>query len=146
MPRNASTSSTSVIEEAVRTAISRSWKRIDRSIQRAVDAQVAQELAKTKGLRRGTVRSGRGMRAGEITRWISDNRARRVPNFVIEMTGLDTKKKIVAKYGPNAAFEKGKPLPPVKLAAAKPQEPQAKPVREEKTRPPVIRKAAAAHK
>ena len=39
-------------------------------------------------------------------------RARRVPNFVIEMTnGLDTKKKIVAKYGEDAVFEKGKPLP-----------------------------------
>ncbi len=32
--------------------------------------------------------------------------------FVIEMTGgLDTKKKIVAKFGDNAAFEKGRPLP-----------------------------------
>jgi hypothetical protein len=48
----------------------------------------------------------------EITRWVADRRARRVPNFVIEMTGgLDTKKKIVAKYGENVAFEKGKPLP-----------------------------------
>ena len=46
-----------------------------------------------------------------MTRWIADARARRVPNFVIEATGLDTKKKIVAKYGPNVAFEKGKPLP-----------------------------------
>jgi hypothetical protein len=34
-----------------------------------------------------------------------------VPKFVIEATGLDTKKKIVAKFGPNATFEKGKPLP-----------------------------------
>jgi hypothetical protein len=28
--------------------------------------------------------------------------------------GLDTKKKIVAKYGDGAAFEKGKPLPRAK--------------------------------
>jgi hypothetical protein len=28
--------------------------------------------------------------------------------------GLDTKKKIVAKFGENAAFEKGKPLPRAK--------------------------------
>jgi hypothetical protein len=51
---------------------------------------------------------------GDITRWVADNRARRVPNFVIEATGLDTKKKIVAKYGDGAAFEKGKPLPKTK--------------------------------
>jgi hypothetical protein len=31
---------------------------------------------------------------------------RRVPTFVIEATGLDTKKKIVAKYGENATFER----------------------------------------
>jgi hypothetical protein len=50
-----------------------------------------------------------------MTRWVADRRARRVPTFVIEMTGgLDTKK-IVARYGENATFEKGKPLPkPVK--------------------------------
>jgi hypothetical protein len=43
---------------------------------------------------------------------VADTRARRVPTFVIEMTGgLDTKKKIVAKFGPGAAFEKGKPPP-----------------------------------
>jgi len=30
--------------------------------------------------------------------------------------GLDTKKKIVARYGENAAFEKGKPPPKAKAA------------------------------
>ena len=50
-----------------------------------------------------------------MTRWVADNRARRVPKFVIEATGLDTKKKIVARFGEDAAFEKGKALPkPVK--------------------------------
>jgi hypothetical protein len=34
-----------------------------------------------------------------------------VPTFVIEATGLDTKKKIVAKFGAGAAFERGKPVP-----------------------------------
>ncbi len=53
---------------------------------------------------------------GEITRWVADTRARRVPTFVIEATGLDTKKKIVARYGEGAAFEKGKPLPKSKAA------------------------------
>ena len=47
----------------------------------------------------------------ESTRWVADARARRVPKFVIESTGLDTKKKIVAKFGANVAFERGKPLP-----------------------------------
>jgi hypothetical protein len=46
-----------------------------------------------------------------MTKLATDTRARRVPKFVIEATGLDTKKKIVAKFGENAAFEKGKPLP-----------------------------------
>jgi hypothetical protein len=41
-----------------------------------------------------------------------------VPTFVIEMTGgLDTKKKIVAKFGENATFEKGKPPPKPARAA-----------------------------
>ena len=46
-----------------------------------------------------------------ITRWVPDRRARRVPTFVIEATGLDTKKKIVTRYGENAVFQKGKPVP-----------------------------------
>jgi hypothetical protein len=46
-----------------------------------------------------------------MTRWVADRRARRVPTFVIELTGLETKKQIVAKYGENVAFEKGKPAP-----------------------------------
>jgi hypothetical protein len=82
-------------------------------------------------------------RAGEITRWVADNRARRVPNFVIEATGLDTKKKIVAKYGANAAFAKGKPLPPVRLESAKKVAVDAKSALEVKAKLPVIRKAAA---
>ncbi len=41
-----------------------------------------------------------------------------MPTFVIELTGgLDTKKKIVAKYGENVVFEKGKPLPKAAKAA-----------------------------
>jgi hypothetical protein len=52
-----------------------------------------------------------------MTRWVADNRARRVPTFVIDATGLDTKKKIVAKFGANVTFEKGKPLPKSARAA-----------------------------
>lgn len=52
----------------------------------------------------------------QLTRWVADRRARRVPNFVIEMTGLDTKK-IVTKYGANVAFELGKSAPPPSASA-----------------------------
>ena len=48
---------------------------------------------------------------GEITRWIADERARRVPTFVIEQTGLKAKAQVIAKYGDRAVFEKGKPCP-----------------------------------
>ncbi len=51
--------------------------------------------------------------------WVADARARRVPTWVIQMTGgLATKKKIVARFGADAKFENGKPLPPVVSAAA----------------------------
>lgn len=49
---------------------------------------------------------------GEITRWVAGQQERRVPNFVKEKTGLDTKLLIQAKYGPGAVFEKDGPLPP----------------------------------
>lgn len=48
---------------------------------------------------------------GMITRWAADARARKVPTFVIEMTGLFTKAEVVAKYGDTCVFEKGKPCP-----------------------------------
>jgi hypothetical protein len=60
---------------------------------------------------RGRKPGGRGRPRGEITRWAADRRARRVPNFVIEMTGMKTKKQIVTKYGEGVVFEKGKPSP-----------------------------------
>ncbi len=48
---------------------------------------------------------------GEIVRWRADQAAKRPPLFVIEMTGLKTKKALVAKYGFGVTFEKAKPLP-----------------------------------
>jgi hypothetical protein len=47
-----------------------------------------------------------------VVRWVPDRRARRVPNFVIELTGLRTKKEIVDRFGEHAIFEKGQPAPP----------------------------------
>jgi hypothetical protein len=68
----------------------------------------------------GVVAMERAMAAGgprprtEITKWAADRRARRVPTFVIDMTGLKTKKAIVGKYGDGVVFEKGKPAPKTK--------------------------------
>jgi hypothetical protein len=87
------------------------------AIQRHVAALAAEELEKNLAVKNG-VRRSRGPsrrarpRGEEMTKWVADRRARRVPTFVIELTGgLDTKKKIVARYGENVAFEKGKPVP-----------------------------------
>jgi hypothetical protein len=130
-----------VINRSVRVVVAGLLPKIQRLFDAAVEARIQAELPKAKQRRGG--RSAPSRRAGEITRWVADNRARRVPNFVIEATGLDTKKKIVAKYGANAAFGKGKPLPPVKLPANTANAKDGLP-REVKAKPPVIRKAAAA--
>jgi hypothetical protein len=118
---------------------------VDRALRKVLPA-IRRELAATSKLgdRHTSPRVGR--RGGrktrprvEMTNWVADTRARRVPKFVIEATGLDTKKKIVAKFGENAAFAKGKPLPPAKLRTA----PANGAARVVKARPPVVRKAAA---
>jgi hypothetical protein len=121
MPRPATSDS---IDEILRTAMEPVLKRASAAIAKAlaeaaaerIDGELQRGLSRTGGRRGGRV-AARGARPArrpraEITRWVADRRARRVPNFVIEMTnGLDTKKKIVAKYGEDSVFEKGKPLP-----------------------------------
>jgi hypothetical protein len=81
-----------------------------------------------------------------MTEWTADRRARRVPTFVIAATGLDTKKKIVAKFGENATFTKGKPLPSPKPASsnATGTASPATAARQVTAKPPRVRKAAAA--
>jgi hypothetical protein len=124
MPRPALNGS---IEQIMRTTMEPVLKRASAAIAKALAEAAAERIdgELQKGLARARVRRGaRGgagarpaRRRAEITRWVADRRARRVPNFVIEMTnGLDTKKKIVAKYGEDAVFEKGKPLPKPKTA------------------------------
>jgi hypothetical protein len=120
MPR---TSAQPSIDEIVRDAMEGVVKRASAAIAKAIAelaaARLDEELQSGVSRARGRGPRARGRARGparrartEITKWVADNRARRVPNFVIEMTGgLDTKKKIVAKFGENAAFEKGKPLP-----------------------------------
>lgn len=118
MARPASSGS---IDEILRSAMEPVLRRASATIAKAIAEMAAERLdtelqggiARARGRRpaRGAGRPSRRAR-GEMTRWVADRRARRVPKFVIEMTnGLDTKKKIVARFGPDATFEKGKPLP-----------------------------------
>ncbi len=118
MPRPAQ----QTIEAIIRDAADRVVAKVSAAIAQQVGALVQ------AGLEREMPRGARGARGHllrpvrrrpprtEINRWVADNRARRVPTFVIQATGLDTKKKIVARYGPNVAFERGKPLPKPKAA------------------------------
>jgi hypothetical protein len=68
------------------------------------------QTAVVKAVRGGTPRRLRRAPA-DLSRWAADRRARRVPNFVIELTGLTTKREIVARYGDGVLFERGKPAP-----------------------------------
>lgn len=120
MPRYAAQTS---IDSIVRSAMESVVKRAATAIARAVAEMAAEQLdhelrsgvarARVNGRRVGRRASARRARA-EITRWAADRRARRVPNFVIEATGLKTKKQIVAKYGDGVVFEKGRPLPKIR--------------------------------
>jgi hypothetical protein len=101
-----------ILRDAAEKVVARVSAAIARQVGDMVQERLQAELANGGSSRRGAGRSRRA--PGEMTRWVADSRARRVPNFVIEATGLDTKKKIVAKYGAGAAFERGKPLPRAK--------------------------------
>jgi hypothetical protein len=135
------------IDAIIRDAVAAVVERAVSSIQNAISAQVAAELKaaapRSSGRVKGTVPARRRARRAEMTKWVADRNARRVPNFVIELTKLDTKKAIVARYGENAAFEKGRPLPSVKAEAAKSTAREAKPAAV-KAKAPVVRKKAAA--
>ena len=99
----------SIMEDAVAPAVDRMVDAITRMIATEVSVRLEAELRDKAFVARASRRRTR--RRGDIAKWVADRRARRVPNFVIEATGLDTKKKIVAKYGEGVAFEKGKALP-----------------------------------
>jgi hypothetical protein len=123
------------IREIVNQAVDRALRNVLPAIERALAAANAKGREKVAPKRKRTGR--RSTRPVEMTKWVADARARRVPNFVIEATGLDTKKKIVAKFGENAAFEKGKPLPQAKGKATG-DEVSSVP----RAKPPIVRKAA----
>lgn len=120
MARTAQPSIDAILHAAADRVVARVSAAIARQVAALVQAGLERELPRAGRGRKGAVAASSSRRRPprtEITRWVADNRARRVPTFVIELTGLDTKKKIVAKYGANAAFEKGKPLPKPKAAA-----------------------------
>jgi len=105
-----------IVREAMEGVVKRASVAIARAVAEMAAARLSEELegsvARARGGRSPRGKASRGARPrSEITRWVADRRARRVPNFVIEATGLKTKKQIVARYGEDAAFEKGKPLP-----------------------------------
>jgi hypothetical protein len=112
MPRPAPTLD-AVVKDAMEGVVKRTASAIARTIAEMVAARLEEELKKGMGKAgRGRAAKGRASRPrSELTRWVADRRARRVPTFVIEATGLKTKKAIVARYGDNVAFEKGKPAP-----------------------------------
>jgi hypothetical protein len=113
MARPATSSLDDIVKHAIEGVVERAAAAIARAIAETVAKRLEAELKKTVG------KGGRGRRAvgsatrprAEITRWAADRKARRVPTFVIEMTGLKTKKAIVAKFGDGVVFEKGKPAP-----------------------------------
>ena len=120
MPRLPATSIDAVVQQSVQEVIARVSRSIAATIAEMAATELEEQLSVATKRGRGPARSTavRQPRREELTKWVADHRARRVPTFVIELTGgLDTKKKIVAKYGANATFEKGRPLPkPAKAA------------------------------
>ncbi len=116
MPRFAASTP---LDDLVRDAMEGVVQRASLQIARAVAQMAAERLEAELGSR--VAKAGRRAPAGrtprrrtQITRWAADRRARRVPNFVIDMTGMKTKKQIVAKYGEGVVFEKGRPAPKAK--------------------------------
>ena len=109
-----------ILQSAMEPVLKRASASIAKAIADMAAARLDRELQ--NGIARGRARGGGAARVaraerqrGDLTKWAADRRARRVPKFVIEMTnGLDTKKKIVARFGADSVFEKGKPLPKAK--------------------------------
>jgi hypothetical protein len=135
-----------IVRAAIEPVVARASQAIAAMIAEIAGAELAARLlkiAQSSPKRRGGLRTPRPAKL-ELTRWVADRRARRVPTFVIEMVGLDTKKKVVAKYGENVAFEKGKPAPQPKVAAGNSSAAPRPPARVVKARPPIVRKAGAA--
>jgi len=146
MPRAAVAGSLDVaIRDAVRPIIDRLSKAVARSMEQAIALRVKAQVTSSGRSRRGPLAGRRrSVPKKELTRWVADRRARRVPTFVIQLTGLDTKKKIVAKFGPDSVFEKGKPAPQAKASASEKTSEARHATQVAKAKPPIVRKAASA--
>jgi hypothetical protein len=110
------------IDEIIASAVSDAIQKVAPALHRHIALLAAAELEKSlavNGARAPRAAAARRSRprGAEMTKWVADRKARRVPKFVIQATGLDTKKKIVAKFGENAEFLKDKPLPKPSKAA-----------------------------
>jgi hypothetical protein len=81
-------------------------------VQAALSRAPAASQGSGAGARPRRPRGERRPASQPVERWVPDRRARRVPKFVIEATGLQTKKEIVDRFGEHAIFEKGHPAPP----------------------------------
>jgi hypothetical protein len=141
MPRGTADSIEAIIAAAVDGVAGKLIPRIQKAL-----ADAAATAERRKPAKSAAPRGRRSRTRKDIAKWTADRNARRVPTFVIEATGLDTKKKIVAKFGANVTFEKGKPLPTVASNAEKsvkaPKPAGAAAARLVKAKPPIIRKAA----
>jgi hypothetical protein len=112
--RPESTSIDTLVREAMEDVVRSASADIARAIAELAAAELTKRLESgvARPLRARSRRGGaRRPPRGAMTRWVADRRARRVPTFVIDLTGLKTKKQIVARYGADVAFEKGKPAP-----------------------------------
>jgi len=116
MARIAAATLDAAVRQAMEPVVRRASVQIARAVAAAAAERLEASLEKQVGRtgRRAAAQGRRSRPRAEITRWVADRRARRVPTFVIEQTGLKTKKQIVAKYGENVAFEKGKAPPKAK--------------------------------
>jgi hypothetical protein len=121
MPRTTE-SIDALLASAVGDAVAQIAPRIVKIIADSAAARLEAHLQVGTAGGHGRAAAGgtRSRTRAEITKWVADRNARRVPNFVIELTGgLDTKKKIVARFGDGIVFEKGKPLPKPKVDSVK---------------------------
>ena len=148
MPRTSNESLDEIISKAVAPVVARAAAAIAEAMAGLAEEAIARELgsAKRAGRQRRGSRVGapRARRNAEMTEWTADRRARRVPTFVIDMTGLDTKKKIVAKFGEGVTFQKGKPLPAPKSEGKKVAPVVAQAARQVSAKPPRVRRVGGA--
>lgn len=102
----ASDSLDDIVKDAIEGLVQRTAAALAKAIAAAVAARLEVELKNGTGKApRGRAATGKAVRPRtELTKWVADKRARRV-------TGLKTRKAVVAKFGENAAFAKGKPAP-----------------------------------